>query len=44
MTEGEKMKPYGATSRIPVKMKYSGSNPWKIVVGYRKEGATPCES
>ena len=29
-------KPYGA-DRIPVKLKYSGKNPWKIVVGYRDE-------
>lgn len=30
------MQPYGA-DRIPVKVKYSGTNPWKIVCGYRKE-------
>lgn len=31
------MNPVGA-GRLPVKTKYSGGNPWKIVVGYRKEG------
>ena len=30
-------KPYGATRRIPIKVKYSGKNPWKVVVGYREE-------
>ena len=30
------IKPYGA-DRIPVKLKYSGSNPWKAVVTYRKD-------
>lgn len=30
------IKPYGS-ERIPVKVKYSGKNPWKITVGYRKE-------
>lgn len=29
------IRPYGA-ERIPVKGKYSGKNPWKIVCGYRK--------
>lgn len=35
---GERMtfQPYGA-DRIPIKVKYSGQNPWKIVCGYRKE-------
>jgi hypothetical protein len=30
------IKPYGA-DRIPVKVKYSGSNPWKVVATYRKD-------
>lgn len=30
------IQPYGA-DKIPVKPKYSGKNPWKIVCGYRKE-------
>lgn len=30
------IKPYGA-DRIPVKVKYSGGNPWKVVVTYRKD-------
>lgn len=30
-------KPYGATRRIPIKVKYTGKNPWKIVVGHRQE-------
>lgn len=29
------MKPFGVGRSIPVKVKYSGSNPWKIVVGCR---------
>ena len=29
-------KPFGA-DRIPIKVKYSGKNPWKIVVGYRND-------
>lgn len=35
---GERMtfQPYGA-DRIPIKAKFSGENPWKIVCGYRKE-------
>ena len=35
---GERMtfQPYGA-DRIPIKAKYSGQNPWKIVCGYQKE-------
>ena len=35
---GERMtfQPYGA-DRIPIKVKYSGQNPWKIVCGYRDE-------
>ena len=35
---GERMtfQPYRA-DRIPIKAKYSGQNPWKIVCGYRKE-------
>ena len=31
------MKPYGADRKIPVKVKFSGECPWKIVVGYKKE-------
>lgn len=31
------IKPYGADHNIPVKIKYSGKQPWKIVVTYRKE-------
>ena len=30
------IKPYGA-DRIPVEVKYSGSNPWKVVATYRKD-------
>ena len=30
------MQPYGADC-IPVKVKYSGKNPWKLVCGYRKD-------
>lgn len=33
------MKPYGADHNIPVKQKYSGKQPWKIVVTYKKEDA-----
>lgn len=29
--------PCGADHNIPVKIKYSGKQPWKIVVTYRKE-------
>lgn len=32
------MKPYGADHNIPIKQKYSGKQPWKIVVTYT-EGA-----
>ena len=31
------MKPYGADHSIPVKQKYSGKQPWKIVVTYKDE-------
>lgn len=31
------MKPYGVKRRLPVKVKFSGESPWKIVVGYKKE-------
>lgn len=29
------MKPLGADSKIPVKVKFSGNTPWKVVVAYR---------
>jgi tRNA C32,U32 (ribose-2'-O)-methylase TrmJ len=31
------IQPYGAVNPIPVKTKYSGVNPWKATIGYRKD-------
>lgn len=31
------IKPYGSNRNIPVKIKRSGSKPWKIIVSYREE-------
>ena len=31
------IQPYGAAKPIPVKTKFTGANPWKITIGYRKD-------
>lgn len=31
------IQPYGTAKPIPVKTKYSGKNPWKATIGYRKD-------
>ena len=32
------IQPYGAVKPIPVKVKFTGANPWKVTIGYKKEG------